>query len=94
MGVGIEAEDDSVVSVTCSSCQGDDPRLTKVDAEFIVQACNVHEDLLALLQRAAPYIKTVSRNDTGDYSNNDPTLYEDILAAVAKATSPQAPGPR
>ena len=42
-------------------------------------------ELLSLLQRAAPYMKTVSRNDTGGYSDNDPTLYEDILAAIAKA---------
>ena len=47
------------------------------------------DELLSILQRAAPYIKTVSRNDTGGYSDNNPTLYEDILAAIANAI-PQA----
>ena len=52
LGVGIEGAADTVVSVTCSSCQGDDPRLTEANAEFIVQACNAHDDLLAALKWA------------------------------------------
>lgn len=44
--------------------------------------------LLSALRRAAPYIKTVSRNDKLGYDDN--TLYEDMLAAIAKASSPQA----
>ena len=54
------------------------------NARFIVQACNAHEELLSLLQRAVPYMKTVSRNDTGGYSDNDPTLYEEIRDTVAR----------
>ena len=60
------------------------------NARFIVQACNAHEELLSLLQRAVPWMKVVSSNDMGGYSDNDPTLYEEILAAIARATSPQA----
>ena len=43
-------------------------------------------ELLALLERAAPYIKTISRNDVPGYEENDPALYEEIQAAIAKAS--------
>ena len=39
-GVGIETEDDEVVSVTCSSCQGDDERLSAANARRIVACVN------------------------------------------------------
>ena len=42
-------------------------------------------ELLSLLQRTAPYIKTVSRNDVAGYSDTDPTLYKEILYIIARA---------
>ena len=39
-------------------------------------------DFLALLKLALPYIKTVSRNDMGGYSDLTPTLYEDMMRAL------------
>lgn len=45
-------------------------------------------DLIAALGLALPYIKTVSRNDSGGYSENIPTLYEDLKALLARL-SPQ-----
>ena len=80
LGVGIEAESDVVVSVSCADCQGDEPRLTEVNARFIVQACNAHEDLLAALQvlvltpHILPYLEA-----------NDPMALEQARAAIAKA---------
>ena len=54
----------------------------------VMRWCPLHgaaPELLALLKRAAPYIKTISRNDQGGYSEHDPCLYEEIQAAIAKA---------
>ena len=59
--------------------------MLRLEAEANARLIAAAPELLSLLQRAAPYMKTVSRNDTGGYSDNDPALYEDILAAVAKA---------
>lgn len=39
----------------------------------------------ALLIEALPYIKTVSRNDMGGYSETTPDLYERMKAALATA---------
>ena len=41
------------------------------------------DELLELLKRAAPYMKTVSRSGSS-YDENDPNLYEEMVAAIAK----------
>ena len=53
-------------------------------------AVNSHEALLELLRRAAPYIKTVSRNDNWGYEQNDQTLYEEMCSAIALAETKEA----
>lgn len=55
--------------------------------EVATNACliAVAPDMLRLLKRVAPYMKTVSRSGHYGYETNDPTLYEDILYAIAKA---------
>ena len=52
-----------------------------------------YPELLAALERAAPYLKRVSHNEWASsrilalngYSENNPALYERILAVLAKA---------
>lgn len=49
-------------------------------AAFIVRACNVHEELLALLKRALPQLKGQPSWDDGP----PPSLPDDIKAAITK----------
>jgi hypothetical protein len=51
----------------------------------IKRKVEVFEWLLALLKDAIPYLKVVSRNDLNAYSENSPHLYEEAIAAIAKA---------
>lgn len=51
------------------------------------------EGLLVLLRRSLPYLKVCSRNDINAYSENDPYLYEEAGAAVAKADLMMPSGP-
>ena len=90
MGVGIEAESDTVVSVCCLNCLGDNPRLTKADARFIVQAVNAHEQLLAALKGLLPEEAGTKECDCGCEGDGEGMCdYTDALVAIAKATGGQ-----
>lgn len=52
------------------------------DAAFIVRACNAHEELLAALKRALPWVK----DHAHDWDDGPPVgAREQIIAAIAKA---------
>ena len=49
------------------------------------QASAAIDILLGLLERAAPYLKVVMRNDINGYGENNPSLYWEVLVAIAQA---------
>ena len=69
-----------VVSVDGST--GDE---VEANAHFIVQACNAHDELLAALKEC---MSLVGEDNLPENVND---VLDRALAAIAKATSPQAP---
>lgn len=81
----VSETDEEVVRQFEEPCSGEGGIPLRADAEFIVRACNCHDDLLAALRRQLANIERWLDSGVVATPKESKSIYEQMKAAVAKA---------